>query len=386
MSCLLIETIDFVHFDPISRTRFLWDITMGIYTARERFTKKYPDLKFFTPRFNRDPEKLLEPEYTPMDEETTLVINSQFIPSDGFFFPMNTIGITPDGEFCYLRAESIRPYEIESICNGDIQSLFDKYETVEQNSCLFFKDFTDLIKINDKAILLDLNYIKNDTNYIASGENTYVDKTAKIQQFVFLNGNDGPIVIDKGSVIRPFSIIDGPCYIGKDCLIDSAKIRSGTTIKHRCKIGGEVESSVFESFSNKHHEGFIGHSYIGQWVNIGAMTTTSDLKNNYGSIRVKVEDKEIDTGLIKFGSVICDYSKLGIGMMLNTGTIISHGCNLFLDGHPLPKYIPPFRWGSKDTYEMNRFLTDLDTMMKRRNQSLSEAQRQHLAQTVLKKK
>ncbi len=381
MATVLVETKDYTNFQPISHSRFLWNITAGMFTPLERYQKQFPEIRLYSPRF-KDPiyqplVSELQDVYDPQAQVNT-VVNAQYIPFESLSPQINRLGLTPEGQFVYLRLEEITPDIINLIVNGEIETLRQKFKVKEVKFGFFLETFTDLIKNNEKIIQDDLYLIQSDSNFITPGENIYIDKTAHIQQFVSLQAEIGPIVIDKGAVIRSFSTIDGPAYIGKNTLIDGAKIRSGTSIKHHCKIGGEVEASIIESYSNKHHEGFIGHSYMGSWVNIGAMATTSDLKNNYGEVRINTGSKTISTGTNKFGSVICDYTKVGIGLMLNTGTIIGIGCNLFMEAPPYPKYIPHFQWGLKNTYREDRWIEDIKIIMSRRQVELSDAKVEHL--------
>ncbi|MDP2365630.1 MAG: transferase, partial [Ignavibacteria bacterium] len=148
--------------------------------------------------------------------------------------------------------------------------------------------------------------------------------------------------------LYPNAVIEGPCFIG-----ESSKIKSGAAIYENvsigkvCKVGGEVEQSIFMDYSNKQHAGFIGHSYIGSWVNLGADTNNSDLKNNYSKIKVKLSSKEVDTGSQFIGLMIGDHSKSAINTMFNTGTVVGFSCNIFAAGFP-EKYIPSFTWGGDD--------------------------------------
>lgn len=376
MSVLLIENTDFKRFYPITRTKFLWNITTGIYSPLERYERQFQDVKVLSIRFSQKPFSYLSEEFPEKiyqkDSLVNTIINSQYIPSENLSPQMNTIGITKDGNFIYLREEKIKPDIIEKIINKEIKSLLSKYKVIELENGIFLKDLTDIIKYNSQAIECDSFLVKRDSNFITPDNNIYIEKTAKIQQFVSLQAENGPIIIDKSAVVRSFTIIDGPAYIGKSSLIDSAKIRSGTTIKDYCKIGGEVEESIIESYSNKHHEGFLGHSYAGNWVNIGAMATTSDLKNNYSEVKLKIGEKQKPTGCIKFGSIICDYTKIGIGIMLNTGTVICEGCNLFNEGKIYPPFVKPFSWGLNKVYEIDKFIEDIQKMMSRRNIKLNE--------------
>jgi UDP-N-acetylglucosamine diphosphorylase/glucosamine-1-phosphate N-acetyltransferase len=153
------------------------------------------------------------------------------------------------------------------------------------------------------------------------------------------------------------------------------KIREGTGIGPVCRIGGELEKSIFLGYSNKYHEGFLGHSYVGEWVNLGALTTNSDLKNNYGSIKVMVDGSLIDTGLAKVGAFLGDHVKTGIGTLLNTGISIGFSSNLFGGGMINQRQIPAFFWGSTETeeeYKLDKAIQTAQAVMKRRKTELSQ--------------
>lgn len=174
----------------------------------------------------------------------------------------------------------------------------------------------------------------------------YIHPQAKLEGPLAIDARDGPIVIDAAR-IEPFSFLQGPTYIGPGALIASARIRGETSIGPVCRIGGEVEASIVQGYSNKHHDGFLGHSYLGEWVNIGAMTTNSDLKNTYGTIKVGVEGLgQVDSGVLKLGCFLADHVKLGIGLHLNGGAVIGTGLNIF-GVHFAPKTVPPFTWGGE---------------------------------------
>ncbi|MCB1189963.1 MAG: glucose-1-phosphate thymidylyltransferase [Leptospiraceae bacterium] len=201
-------------------------------------------------------------------------------------------------------------------------------------------------------------------------KNLYIHPNAIIYPNVVFDVTSGPIVIDKGVKITSFSFLEGPLYVAPDASIDSARITGSTIIGQNCKIGGEIENSIFGDFSNKHHEGFVGHSYIGNWVNLGALSTTSDLKNNYGIVRIQIAEKKINTNTIKFGSIIGDYTKIAIGTMLNTGTVIDMGCNI--TDSKVKGYVPAFTWtDGNERYRLDHFLKDTKKIMARRDKSLN---------------
>jgi UDP-N-acetylglucosamine diphosphorylase / glucose-1-phosphate thymidylyltransferase / UDP-N-acetylgalactosamine diphosphorylase / glucosamine-1-phosphate N-acetyltransferase / galactosamine-1-phosphate N-acetyltransferase len=208
------------------------------------------------------------------------------------------------------------------------------------------------------------------------GEAIYVHPTARLEGPVVLDARAGPLIIDADAHIEPFSFIQGPAYIGQRTLIASARIRGETSFGPVCRIGGEVEASIVQGYSNKHHDGFLGHSWLGEWVNIGAMTTNSDLKNNYGTVRLPVEGLgQIDSGMIKLGCFLADHVKLGIGLHLNGGTMIGTGSNVF-GVHTAPKLVPPFTWGG-DVFREYRIESMIDVarkVMSRRKRELDSAQ------------
>lgn len=188
-----------------------------------------------------------------------------------------------------------------------------------------------------------------------------------------LDASNGPIYIGANTKVEPQAAIYGPTYIGPNSVVVAGRIE-GCSIGHTCRVGGEIEASVFQEYVNKYHAGFIGHSYVGAWVNFGAMTTNSDLKNNYSNIRVALNGQSLDTGMIKVGSLIGDHTKFGIGTLLNTGLNIGVCCNIFGGGLITDKEIPSYRWGGTGNYVEYRFDKALETMRRsaaRRNYTLS---------------
>jgi UDP-N-acetylglucosamine diphosphorylase/glucosamine-1-phosphate N-acetyltransferase len=178
-----------------------------------------------------------------------------------------------------------------------------------------------------------------------SAKDLYIARGAVVHPMVVLDLQQGPVYIDEGAEIHPFTRIEGPCYIGKKSILFGAKCREGNSIGPQCRIGGEVEESIVHGYSNKYHDGFLGHAYVGEWVNLGALTTNSDLKNDYSSVSVVLDGKNaIDTGSTKVGSLIGDHTKTSIGTLFNTGAYVGAMALITGTGKPLPKYLPSFAW------------------------------------------
>jgi len=199
---------------------------------------------------------------------------------------------------------------------------------------------------------------------------------AQLEPGTVLDATGGPVILADGVQVRARSRIAGPFYAGPDTALLGGSLAS-SSIGPRCKVRGEVERSVLLGYANKAHDGFLGHSVVGRWVNLGAMTTSSDLKNNYGPVRVLLRGRRIETKMRKVGCFLGDHVRTGIGTLLDTGTIVEAGSNLF-GGGVQPKYVPPFSWGAGSAaaeYELGAFLDTAKRVMGRRNVTLSEGAR-----------
>ena len=219
---------------------------------------------------------------------------------------------------------------------------------------------------------MELNGESHEKSIMINEKDIHISKTAKVSAGAILDASDGPIIIDDNALVDIGAIIKGHTYIGKNSIVNpGAKLRGEISIGPLCKIGGEVECSTFHGYSNKQHDGYIGHSYIGEWVNLGANTNNSDLKNNYSTITFDMGATTIDTNQMFIGSMIGDYTKTGISTMLNTGTYIGIGANIFGGGFQ-SKFIPSFSWGQNDITKIDKFLSTLEIVKKRRNKSVSK--------------
>jgi UDP-N-acetylglucosamine diphosphorylase/glucosamine-1-phosphate N-acetyltransferase len=167
------------------------------------------------------------------------------------------------------------------------------------------------------------------------------DPTARVEPLVLIDTTKGPVMLDRGAVVQAFSRLEGPCYVGPDTHVLAGRVK-GSSLGPHCRIGGEVGSSIVHGFSNKAHEGFLGHSYLGEWVNLGAGTQTSDLRNDYAPVRVSLAGEVIDTGLLKVGAVVGDYTRTGVATLLNCGTVVGACCHLVPGGGLLQGEVPAF--------------------------------------------
>jgi UDP-N-acetylglucosamine diphosphorylase/glucosamine-1-phosphate N-acetyltransferase len=212
--------------------------------------------------------------------------------------------------------------------------------------------------------------------YVLNQELVLLENDVEVMPGAVIDATRGPVYVGQNTRIEPHAAIYGPCYIGPNSVVLAGKV-TASSIGHTCRVGGEIEESVFHAYVNKYHAGFIGHSYVGQWVNFGAMTTNSDLKNNYSNIRVSLNGESIDTGMMKVGSFIGDHTKFGIGTLLTTGINIGVCCNLFGGSLISDKEVPPFQWGNTGNYvgyEFDKAMVTARRAAERRNCTLSECE------------
>jgi UDP-N-acetylglucosamine diphosphorylase/glucosamine-1-phosphate N-acetyltransferase len=217
-----------------------------------------------------------------------------------------------------------------------------------------------------------------DRKYVYLGEGTVIHPE------VVIDVSSGPVIIDTKAIIRPFTMLCGPSYIGPGTIVDRAKIVA-SSIGPMCRIGGEVEASIFQGFSNKYHEGFLGHSFVGEWVNLGALSTNSDLKNNYANIRVVLRRKTYDTGMIKLGCCIGDHTKTGIGTLIPTGAMIGSFVN-FHGGGMMPRHVKDFTWLTsvkQEVYDLTKALETAQLVMRRRGRTMDSVYKKRIKDCFL---
>lgn len=250
----------------------------------------------------------------------------------------------------------------------------------------------DLIKLNGQEINLDFDLAPHRepgtklprSAHLLAKQRISIGKNAEIGAGVVIDAREGAVNIGEDTIIMANACLKGPLHIGRNTIIKmGACIYGETSIGDVCKVGGEVAESIIQGYSNKQHEGFLGHSYLGSWVNIGAGSNTSDMKNNYSTVRLRIHGKDVDSGEIFVGLFMGDHSKCGIGTVFNTGTIVGVCCNIFGAGYP-PKYIPSFCWGGSggfQEYNLDKALAVARRAMQRRSQDLTDSEA-HILRTV----
>lgn len=381
------------RFLPLTWTRPVFDLRCGISSIREKIQCAYPDVSVSLAC--RDSVKKSIKEFDP-------VVKINTVSSDEVLFINGRVLAVPDlclriplkgEEKVYIAGDDVVAARVKGKRLKDLGSKlgrllkredFDLSREERVEACLAGYVW-DLVNHNHDQIIQDfdtIGYKRSQAGRVYKGAHLlnpdmiFVAQTAVVKPCAVLDAESGPIIIDEETEIMSGAVIKGPAYIGRSSSIRiGAKIYGGTTIGAVCNIGGEVEESIIHSHTNKQHEGFLGHSYLGQWVNLGANTTNSDLKNNYSSVRVYINGKWVDSEQVFVGLVIGDHSKSGIGTLFNTGTMVGVCCNVFGSGFQ-PKFIPSFSWGGADgfkEYDLDRCIDTAREVMARREMTMGKA-------------
>jgi UDP-N-acetylglucosamine diphosphorylase/glucosamine-1-phosphate N-acetyltransferase len=247
------------------------------------------------------------------------------------------------------------------------------------------KNCVDVVKNNAATIVRDVAIKQinkatlelNSSSQIIHAYNIFVEEGAILENCI-LNASEGPIYIAKNSKIMDGAILRGPIFIDEGSIVKmGATIYGGTSIGKKCVVGGEIKNSIINNFSNKAHHGYLGDSIIGKWCNLGAGTSTSNVKNNGSDVMLQLANAELNAGN-KFGLLMGDYSRSAINTSFNTGTVVGTCCNIFTEGLT-PKYIPNFSWGCKgERYELPKAFTDIENWKIMKGETLSKEERELL--------
>jgi len=406
----IFEDDKYFNFYPLTFNRPVYQLLFGIGLLREKIASLYPDTEInLLCREESAPVLELKTglhvnrfDFRPFDRH--LFVNGRIRPNallpSQIDFDRENVIYTKDGEvvaFCvddesrkrlFPQITGLHQSENLGVLKGELERIEVKFglfsylwELVTENPEVLSQEIGEKLtetliggKLDPRAILMEDNPI-------------FVGKGAIVDGGVVLDSREGPIYIEPGVQVSNLTCLEGPAYIGRESRLAGGRITGGCSFGQQCRIGGEVQSTIVLGCSNKWHHGFLGHSYLGEWVNLGALTTNSDLKNNYSPVRVDFGEKTVDSGQIKVGSFIGDHVKTGIGTLVDTGASIGFGSNIFGGGLVEKKYVPPFSWGDGRSfvpYEIDKFIANARTVMSRRDVELSESEEKMLRQLAEK--
>jgi UDP-N-acetylglucosamine diphosphorylase/glucosamine-1-phosphate N-acetyltransferase len=354
-------------FLPLSFTRSLCDFRIGILTIKEKW--EY----FFGKGICVKTEDYLQSKYKFAVEKNNILINTAVIPNIDVVEAINNLR-----NQTLVKGDIIIAYQ----CNEDLIIPSEKIDY--KKDILIIKNNTDIFTHNGDCITQDFNIITkgrksvglSNTNTIIGDHPVFAEKGCFVECCT-INTLNGPVYIGKNSTVMEGVNIRGPFALCNDSEVKmGAKIYGPTTIGPWCKVGGEINNSVFFAYSNKAHDGFLGNSVIGEWCNLGADTNNSNLKNNYAIVKLWDYETErfFNTGLQFCGLIMGDHSKSGINTMFNTGTVVGVSANIFGAGFPR-NFIPSFSWGGYSgliEFKLDNAFDVMSKTMQRRNQHLTE--------------
>ncbi|MAE67305.1 MAG: hypothetical protein CMJ18_23840 [Phycisphaeraceae bacterium] len=351
------------NFYPLSLSRPIWELRCGMSTLGEKLVVAtgVADVACFVPAY-------LEDAYRarcacPVNDASTLLDDDLLLVS-GRIKPEVFEEAVFDGSTRLCRTEDDEPMmlcvahdDLERLDTGSIEGLLSSAAQTlgtESIDLPAWRYTWELVLANPDQISADFvaagrvgieGTVEQPCGIRGSRDDVYIAPGATVHPMVVIDAEHGPVYLDQNVEVHPFTRIEGPCYVGPGSILLGAKCREGNSIGPVCRVGGEIEESIIQGYSSKYHDGFLGHAYVGEWVNLGALTTNSDLKNDYGQVEVILDGrKPVNTGSMKVGALIGDHTKTSIGTLLNTGAYVGAMSLIMTHGKPLGKYIPDFSW------------------------------------------
>lgn len=361
---------------PLTFTRPVAEIRVGILKISEKWEKRFDKVSFKTQNY-------LNAKYPQTASSDTLFVNGAVCPSSDLVALIN--GLDND-ESLWSGERLIACHDLEVVDNsrkiqfeGDLVIVDKVWKVFKLNRTEIKKDFV-LLTAGRKSMAID------DPHTVVYGsENIFVEEGATIKAAI-INAESGPVYIGKNVDIQEGAIIHGSHAFCEGSVVNmGAKMRGDSTVGPYSKVGGEVSNSVIFGFSNKGHDGFLGNSVLGEWCNLGADTNTSNLKNDYGDVKLWDYNKPgfANSGEMFCGLIMGDHSKAGINTMFNTGTVVGVSSNIFGSGYSR-NFIPSFAWGGAggfSTYQLRKVFTVAEKVMQRRKVVFDEAEK-NILETV----
>lgn len=389
----IFEDAAFSRLLPLVYIRPVYNLRCGILSLREKIFRAYPKATFalHCRSYLADYMRLRNPGVRVNDvpDGACLFLNGRVVASREL---VKQIPFHGDREAVYVQGNDLVAARVKGKNLQRVRSRMHELLSLEQfegvphvNVQVPMVEYPwDVIHRNGQELVSDFSLLAGGKRRVAAApkgvyrinkSEVHIGTGSRIQPGTVLDAESGPIFIGRNVRIFPQATIIGPAAIGDGSIVKTgAQIYGSTSIGPVCKVGGEIEHSVIHGFSNKQHHGFLGHSYVGAWVNMGAGTTTSDLKSNYGSVRVSLGGEPIETGQQFIGLIFGDHSKTAINSMFNAGTVVGVSSNIFGDGFP-PKYVPSFSWGAAGeaftTFGIERAIDVARRVMARRDVTLT---------------
>ena len=393
MKICIFEDFSVPGLSPVNYLRHTSELICGALTLLEKIDsclKANYETYFHCRKYLEEycKEKFRTNKVNVLDDGSYMFLNSRVIFNKSNIRNFISKNVIPENNSAWISGETIIAFIISGdkpaalneklgsddnlISITDIQAIDLKIINVPGDEFKIINYPSDLILFNEEELQNDLEHLAK-----KGKKGVYISPKCKIHKSAVLDSSHGDIYIGRETIIEPFSYITGPCYIGEHTLVRAGSLIYGPVrIGDNCKVSGEITFSIIHSFVNKQHLGFLGHSYLCEWINLGAGTSTSNLKNNYAEISLNIEEKPVNTNSIFLGSIIGDHTKTGIQTMMNTGTLAGISCNIYGAGYHR-NLIKSFTWDNADndssiSYLIEKAVSTAKISMKRRNVDMSE--------------
>jgi UDP-N-acetylglucosamine diphosphorylase/glucosamine-1-phosphate N-acetyltransferase len=359
MRVCLFEDRGVARLEPLTLTRPVFELLCGHRSLGVKQSGHFPiaEVGYLVRPHLAEAFRLQRPSAAVNDlawlrAEPTVLVNGRWLPPPGPAAPAPEPGIAlVDDEVAYVV---LGPDQLTYCSPNTLDDCLETWKTTLPRRAAggrVVSHLWELVKHNAEQLGLDFHQgaagrgpgrRAGDLAVVGRRDALWVHPTAQLDPMIVTDTTRGPVLVDREAVVTAFTRLEGPCYVGPQTHVLGGKVRAGTTLGPNCRVGGEVEASILQGNTNKYHDGFLGHSYLGEWVNLGAGTQNSDLRNDYGEISVTVAGRSVPTGLTKVGCFVGDHSKTGVGTLLNAGTSVGVFCNLLPAGPLLPRHVPSF--------------------------------------------
>ncbi len=397
MHVVIFEGSHWTDLVPFSLTRPIFSLRSGTGTLLEKQIRATqpsrltlwirPEMEGFVRQYVMPHVSVPVSINTPLDDEPAMIFSARTL----HFAKVER----PDTECVVLEEEDrlIRLAYVRSpgLTHDDVMRRSDRWLTIRElpqsmPQSRFPRHWADLISWNEESILADSIHWRQpppnaERAHLIEPGDIHAEPDANIGVNVVLDASKGPILIGTGASIGANSVIEGPCYIGPGARISPLSlIRPGTSIGPCCRVGGEVGNSIFQAYSNKSHDGFVGDSYIGEWVNLGAGTTTSNLKSTYGLIKLHLGTREVQSERVLLGSAIGDHAKTATNTQLVAGSYVGAASLVAITART-PHVVPSFSFWTDESREHTSVEKAIEIgmrMQSRRSRALSDTDRQLL--------
>ena len=399
MNYYLFENCRTTNFYPISVTRSIMDIRIGMDTFLDRFKKLVSSDDKISIFVRNEIADLVRGKHSELEVNPQNINEGIWLAGHIFWNKHMLEKLNSGEESSWLIKDEVVGFKLSEQSGklwmemgGPVESNFPGHFNQNEITGQKASYLWDILERIPKTLSEEIDKTKSvfnkkahlDSFHIVGEENIYISDSAIVEPTVVINAEKGPVKIMENTLVQSLTYLEGPLIIGQGTTVKPHTYVSSSVIGPVCKVGGEISKSIFQGYSNKVHDGHLGNSFLGEWVNLGAGTTNSNLKNNYSDVYINLDRQKINTGSPFIGSFIGDHVKTGIGTQMNTGSVFGP-CSSIVSSGLSPLNVKPFSWivnGNQNLYQFDKFIETAQKVMQRRNRKLSRHEISYFKQLV----